>query len=217
MATTTTNYGLTKPAGTDKYDISVFNSNADKIDAQMKANANAAATAKSTADGKQNPIVAGTGISVASDGKTINHSNSVTPQTSYVGDATAVPRLKFDAQGHITGVSTATIYPPTSAGSAGQVWVSNGSGAGTWKNKTLKFIDVSASSWTADTEFSDYEYKCTIPLTGVTSSDYSDVIFNVTEATSGNYAPISRTYDGGVYIWGKVNDAITVNIIVEVF
>ena len=42
MATTTTNYGLTKPAGTDKYDISVFNGNADKIDSQMKANANAA-------------------------------------------------------------------------------------------------------------------------------------------------------------------------------
>lgn len=42
MATTTTNYGLTKPAGTDKYDISVFNGNADKIDAQMKANADKA-------------------------------------------------------------------------------------------------------------------------------------------------------------------------------
>ena len=91
------------------------------------------ATAQSTADGKQDPIVAGTGISIGSDGKTINHSNSITAKTSYVGSATAVPRLKFDAQGHITGVTTATIYPPTSAGTSGQVWVSDGSGAGSWQ------------------------------------------------------------------------------------
>ena len=50
MATTTKNYGLTKPAGTDKYDIGVFNANVDKIDAQMKANANGVA-ANSTAIG----------------------------------------------------------------------------------------------------------------------------------------------------------------------
>ena len=107
-----------------------------------------AATAKSTADGKQNPIVAGTGISVASDGKTINHSNSITEQTKYVGSATAVPRIKFDAQGHITDVSTAVIYPPTSVGSAGQVWVSDGSGAGAWK--TLVTISKSSPSGGSD-------------------------------------------------------------------
>lgn len=32
MATTTTNHGLTKPAGTDNVDISVINGNFDKID-----------------------------------------------------------------------------------------------------------------------------------------------------------------------------------------
>lgn len=92
------------------------------------------ATAQSTADGKQDPIVAGTGISIGSDGKTINHSNSITAKTSYVGSATSVPRLKFDAQGHITGVSTATIYPPTTPGTSGQVWVSDGNGAGSWQD-----------------------------------------------------------------------------------
>ena len=83
--------------------------------------------------------------------------------------------------------------------------------------KSLKFESVTASSWAADTEFSDYGYKCTIPLTGVTSTCYSDVVFGVTAATSGNYAPISRTYNGGVYIWGKVNDSIQINVVVEVF
>ena len=51
MATTTKNYGLTKPAGTDKYDIGMFNANADKIDAQMKANADAIATKQATITG----------------------------------------------------------------------------------------------------------------------------------------------------------------------
>ncbi|QHI72905.1 hypothetical protein [Aminipila terrae] len=39
MATTTTNYGLTKPAATEYYDIEIQNSNMDKIDTQMKQNA----------------------------------------------------------------------------------------------------------------------------------------------------------------------------------
>lgn len=41
MATKTTNYGLTKPEGSDFYDIGVQNDNMDIIDKQMKANANA--------------------------------------------------------------------------------------------------------------------------------------------------------------------------------
>ena len=40
MATTTTNYGLTKPDGADFYDVDVQNDNMDIIDKQMKANAN---------------------------------------------------------------------------------------------------------------------------------------------------------------------------------
>ena len=39
MATTTTNYGLTKPEGSDFYDIGVQNDNMDIIDKQMKPNA----------------------------------------------------------------------------------------------------------------------------------------------------------------------------------
>ena len=85
------------------------------------------------------------------------------------------------------------------------------------QDRSLKFENVTASAWAEDTEFADYGYKCTIPLTGVTSTCYSDVVFSVVAATSGNYAPISRTYDGGVYIWGKVNDSIIIKVIVEVF
>lgn len=50
MAEFTGNYNLEKPAQTDYYDVDVFNSNADKIDAAMKANADAAAAAAKTAN-----------------------------------------------------------------------------------------------------------------------------------------------------------------------
>lgn len=88
---------------------------------------------------------AGTGMSLS--GTTFNHSNSVTAKTSYVGSATAVPMIKYDAQGHITAMTTATIYPPTSAGASGQIWVSDGSGAGAWKHKiTMSTSDPSGGS-----------------------------------------------------------------------
>ena len=38
MATTTTNLGLTKPAGTEEVDIAVINANMDLIDAAVAAN-----------------------------------------------------------------------------------------------------------------------------------------------------------------------------------
>ena len=56
MATQTTNYHLTKPAGDDLAQISVLNGNFDIIDGQMKSNADAAAEAKQIAQGKQDPI-----------------------------------------------------------------------------------------------------------------------------------------------------------------
>ena len=56
MATQTTNYNLTKPAGDDLAQISVLNGNFDIIDGQMKSNNDLAAEAKQIAQGKQDPI-----------------------------------------------------------------------------------------------------------------------------------------------------------------
>ena len=107
MATTTTNYGLTKPAGTDKYDISVFNGNADKIDAQMKINADTASTAKSTANTAKNtadaalPKAGGT-----MTGKLIAQSNTdyATKQVRNVVCSTAGPKSSDGANGDLWAV-----------------------------------------------------------------------------------------------------------------
>ena len=87
-------------------------------------------TEKGTWDGKQDPITSGTNINVA--GNVINHAPSGIVAGT-VGSTTAVPVLTLDAQGHVTVKSTATIYPPTTAGTNGNIWQSNGSDQGVWQ------------------------------------------------------------------------------------
>lgn len=82
--------------------------------------------------GKQDKISAGTGISITENTVALATSG-VTAGTK--GGNTAVPVISVDAYGRITSISTSTIYPPTSAGTNGQIWTSDGSGAGAWKSK----------------------------------------------------------------------------------
>ena len=70
MATTTTNYGLTKPSYGDNADIAVINSNMDKIDAKMKEIEDAGGGGASTwADVANKPFeTVGSGLSVDESG-----------------------------------------------------------------------------------------------------------------------------------------------------
>ena len=80
----------------------------------------------------------------------------------------------------------------------------------------LKFTNITVSTWVSDTTYTNYSYKANITLTGVTSSMVAEVIFNVTESESGNYAPVCETFDGGVYIYSKVNTVITIPTVLVV-
>lgn len=79
-----------------------------------------------------------------------------------------------------------------------------------WQNMT-----VAASDWVASTEFEDFAYEAKIALTDfVNFLSIPQVVFGLTEATSGNYAPICKAGDKGVYIYSKVNTAITLPTVV---
>jgi hypothetical protein len=79
-----------------------------------------------------------------------------------------------------------------------------------WQNMT-----VAESDWVASTEFEDFAYEAKIILTDfVNFSSIPQVVFGLTEATSGNYAPICKAGDKGVYIYSKVNTAITLPTVV---
>lgn len=79
-----------------------------------------------------------------------------------------------------------------------------------WQNMV-----VAESDWVASTEFEDFAYEAKIILSDfVNFSSIPQVVFGLTEATSGNYAPICKAGDEGVYIYSKVNTSITLPTVI---
>lgn len=69
--------------------------------------------------------------------------------------------------------------------------------------KKLLFTNVTVpvSNFSADATYQDYGYRAAVVLDGVISSMIPEVVFDVGTAASGDFAPVSETYDGGVYIY----------------
>jgi hypothetical protein len=82
------------------------------------------------------------------------------------------------------------------------------------QSKPLVFSDITVSSWTADTTYTGYGFKATVPLTGATAAMIPHVYFSGTDALSGNYAPPPESYNGGIYLYGKTDTEITVSVVV---
>ena len=72
-------------------------------------------------------------------------------------------------------------------------------------------VAVAASTWASDTTYAAYPYAAVITCSGVTASHVPDVAFGVTEATSGNFAPVASSGSGTVTIYAatKPTAAIT--------
>ena len=69
--------------------------------------------------------------------------------------------------------------------------------------KRLQFTDVivSKASFVADTTYSDFPFRAGVQLDGVLETMTPEVIFGVADATSGNFAPVSESYTGGIYLY----------------
>lgn len=146
-----------------------------------------------------------------------NCGSDVIASSTVVGKAQIYSRPKEGTNNKavsVGGVGKSAVRPqelPATLGTAGQVLSVNSGATGVeWVTPVVKFTSQSCSSWASDATYTDYGYKGTIALTGVTASDVAQVIFGMTEATSGDYAPICETYAGGVYIYSKVNTTITI-------
>lgn len=136
--------------------------------------------------GLQPTITAGTGLSKS--GATLNHTNSVTAATK--GSATAIPQITYDAQGHITGVTEKTVYPPTTTGSSNQYWKSDGSGAGTW---TTPSSSPSSGSSTLITSGAVYTALQNYLTTSAASSTYQTKISSSNKVSADNVDDTSTT------------------------
>lgn len=72
-------------------------------------------------------------------------------------------------------------------------------------------VQVAATStvWVSDSTYTDYPYKATLTstfanaLADVTSNMVPYVIFNVDDASSGNFASVANSVNGGVEIYAK--------------
>lgn len=78
----------------------------------------------------------------------------------------------------------------------------------------LKFTNLTATTWVDDTTYEDYPYRCDVACSGVTADNYAEVLFNIEQATSGDYAPICETKTNVVSIWSKKNDSIVIPTII---
>lgn len=74
------------------------------------------------------------------------------------------------------------------------------------KLKRLEFYNttVPVSKFGPDEEYENYPFKATIELVGVYENMTPMVVLDINEATSGDFAPISKCYDGGVYIYSSI-------------
>jgi len=63
--------------------------------------------------------------------------------------------------------------------------------------------NVTANSFVADATYEDFPFKCEIAVTGVTSANNAEITFSLTQATSGDLAPICVTDTNKVIIYAK--------------
>ena len=73
-------------------------------------------------------------------------------------------------------------------------------------------ISVATSAWVSDTTYEDYPFRASIPIDDCTANHIPEITFALLDATSGNFAPIADTYDGGVYIYAseQPSEAMTI-------
>lgn len=187
MATQTTNYKFTLPAGNDNYDVGDFNGNFIKIDAQMKANADAAETAGDTA---------------------ANHTHGAITNDGKIG--TAANKAVFTGEDGALEAGTL----PIAAGGTGAVTAGAARENLGAQKKRLTFANtnVAASAWAADETYADYPYRAAIPLTGVTAASFAEVVLSPADAVSGAYAPVCETYAGGIYLYANAVPSVAMTI-----
>lgn len=71
--------------------------------------------------------------------------------------------------------------------------------------KKLKFTDVlvPSANFVDNTTYTDFPFRAEVPLDGVLGTMTPEVIFGVVDAASGNFAPVSETYTGGIYLYAS--------------
>ncbi len=111
---------------------------------------------------------------------------------------------------------------------AGTSWLGeyDGTGAFNWEPQTPMFdVDLSGyqkkdvrlervtvTSW-EDSGIETYPYRGKLADTAFSATDVATVVFGITDAISGDYAPVCETADEAMYIYSKKNTGVTLELV----
>jgi hypothetical protein len=132
-------------------------------------------------------------------------SHTHTDKADKVKSATAGDFAGLDANGNLTD----------SGKKAGDFAAATHSHAGYAEVLIFSAVAVAASAWESDSTYAAYPYAATVACTGVTANHVPEVVFGITEATGGNFAPVALSGSGTVKIYAatKPTAAITLQSI----
>ena len=69
---------------------------------------------------------------------------------------------------------------------------------------------ISESAWVSDTTYEDFPFRASISASGCTAQTGGQVIFSVSDATAGIFAPVGQTASNVIYIYA--NEKVNVTI-----
>lgn len=71
--------------------------------------------------------------------------------------------------------------------------------------KKLQFnnTSVEVADFVADATYEDFPFRASVALEGVLEPMIPEVVFSLLDATSGLFAPVAETYNGGVYLYAS--------------
>lgn len=80
--------------------------------------------------------------------------------------------------------------------------------------RRLQFTNtvVDNAAFVADATYASFPFRAPVALSGVTADMTPHVVFGVTEAISGKYAPVSACYTGGVYLYATAVPAADITV-----
>lgn len=69
------------------------------------------------------------------------------------------------------------------------------------KKLQFKNTSVPASAFVSNSTYTDFPYRASVALSGVTSTMIPEVVLALSDAVSGNFAPVAASYNGGIYLY----------------
>ena len=116
-------------------------------------------------------------------------------------------------------IDRAGLLPAPNSGSVGQfLQKTSSAGAMAWAtveaSGCLMFTNktIATSAWASDNTYTSYPYKANVACTGVTADMFPQVVFDLDDAVSGYFAPVCRSYAGGVSVYASDIPSSTITI-----